>query len=36
MVFVGAVGYGDQRSGIDDQHLVAPEPLSQHLIGIHR
>jgi hypothetical protein len=27
-------GGGDQRPGVNDQHLVASEPLSQQLIGI--
>jgi hypothetical protein len=33
---VGAVGCGDQWPSIDDQHLVAPEPLIQHLVGLGR
>lgn len=36
MVLVGTIGRRDQRSGIDDQHLIAPEPLGQHLIGLCR
>ena len=36
MVLVGAIGRRDQRAGIDDQHLIAPEPLGQHLIGVGR
>ena len=26
----------DQRAGIDGQHLIAPEPLGQHLISLGR
>ena len=36
MVLVGAVGCGDQGPGVDDKHLVAPEPFGQHLVGIGR
>ena len=36
MVLVGAVGCGDQGPGIDDKHLVAPEPFGQHLVGLGR
>jgi hypothetical protein len=34
VVPVGAIGRCDQRAGIYDQHLIAPEPLGQHLIGL--
>jgi hypothetical protein len=36
VVFVGAIGRRDQRAGVDDQHLIAAEPLGQHLIGLGR
>ena len=36
VVPVGAIGRRNQRAGIYDQHLIAPEPLCQHLIGICR
>jgi hypothetical protein len=36
VVPVSAIGRRDQRAGIDDQHLIAPEPLGQHLIGVSR
>ena len=34
VVLVAAVGGGHQRAGVNDQHLVAPEPLGQQLISI--
>jgi hypothetical protein len=34
VVLIGAIGRRDQRAGIDDQHLIAPEPLGQHLISL--
>jgi len=36
VVLIGAIGRRDQRAGIDDQHLIAPEPLGQHLISLGR
>jgi hypothetical protein len=36
VVLIGAIGRGDQRAGTDDQHLIAPEPLGQHLISLGR
>jgi hypothetical protein len=36
MVLIGTISRRDQRAGIDNQHLVAPEPLGQHLIGLGR
>ena len=36
VVSVGAIGRRDQRAGIHDQHLVAPEALGQHLIRLCR
>lgn len=33
---VGAIGCGDQWAGIHDEHLVAPESLGQHLVGLCR
>ncbi len=36
VVLIGAISRRDQRAGIDDQHLIAPEPLGQHLISLGR
>ena len=35
-VLVGTIGRRDQRAGIHDQHLVAPESLGQHFFGLRR
>ena len=36
VVPVGTIGRGDQRAGVYHQHLIAPEPLGQHFIGLCR
>ena len=36
MVGVGAVSGREQRAGVDDEHSVAPEALSQQLVGFGR
>lgn len=36
VVPVGAIGCCEERARIDDEHLVAPEPFGQHLIGLGR
>lgn len=36
MILIGAVGRRDKRTGVDDEHLVAPEPLGQYLVGFRR
>jgi hypothetical protein len=36
VVLISTIGRRDQRAGIHDQHLVAPESLGQHLAGLCR
>lgn len=36
MVLIGTISRRDQRAGIDNQHLIASEPLGQHFIGFGR
>jgi hypothetical protein len=36
VVLVGTIGCCEERACINDEHLVAPEPFGQHLIGLGR
>jgi hypothetical protein len=36
VILVCAVGCGNKRTCVDDEHLAAPEPLGEYLVGFRR